>query len=153
MSVDAVLADALRRHGHRLTRPRVAVWEVMRNAEHHLTAEEIAADAQRHSPGVNLASVYRCLAVLAELDLVRESRLPDEGAATWELAHPDEHFHMVCRMCGKVTHHEGTLVEQVRSHLADGHGFEPETVELVVTGRCADCAGSERSSPPSPPRR
>ncbi|MGI8575208.1 MAG: Fur family transcriptional regulator [Egibacteraceae bacterium] len=146
MSVDTVLADALRRHGHRLTRPRVAVWDVVRSARAHVTAEEIAERVQRHSPGVNLASVYRSLAVLAELDLVRESRLSDDGAATWELAHPDEHFHMVCKECGKVTHHEGTLVEQVRSHLENGHGFQPETIELVVTGRCADCAAAASSS-------
>ncbi len=140
MAERAELADALRRHGHRLTRPRLAVWDVVRNADDHVTAEQIAERVQRHSPGVNLASVYRSLAVLAELELVRESRLSDEGAATWELAHPDEHFHMVCRVCGKVSHHEGTLVEQLRVHLEEGHGFHPEAVELLVTCRCADCA-------------
>ncbi|MDQ4130227.1 MAG: transcriptional repressor [Actinomycetota bacterium] len=133
------VSDVLREHGYRLTRPRQVVWEVLREADGHLTAEEIADRVEEISPGVNLASVYRSLSLLAELDLVRESRLGEGGAARWELAHPDEHFHLVCERCGAITHHAGDLVEQVRGHLASRHGFVAHTVDLVVTGRCRDC--------------
>ncbi|MFN2557117.1 MAG: Fur family transcriptional regulator [Nitriliruptorales bacterium] len=133
------VSDVLREHGYRLTRPRQVVWEVLREAG-HLTAEEIADRVEEISPGVNLASVYRSLSLLAELDLVRESRLGEGGAARWELAHPDEHFHLVCVRCGEITHHAGDLVEQVRGHLASRHGFVADTVDLVVSGRCHECA-------------
>jgi Fur family transcriptional regulator, ferric uptake regulator len=134
------VGDVLREHGYRLTRPREIVWEVLRRAEGHLTAEQIADRAERLASGVNLASVYRALALLSDLDLARESRLGEGDAAVWEVAHPDEHFHLVCGSCGDVTHHAGDLVEQVREHLAGEHRFEVESVELVVTGRCARCA-------------
>ncbi len=134
------VSDVLREHGYRLTRPRRIVWEVLRDAGGHLTAEEIADRVEEVSTGVNLASVYRSLSLLAELDLVRESRLGEGGAARWELAHPDEHFHLVCERCGEVTHHAGDLVEQVRDHLATGHGFVARSVDLVVSGRCVECA-------------
>jgi Fur family transcriptional regulator, ferric uptake regulator len=137
---DAV-AEMLREQGYRHTRPRQVVWDVVRRAEAHLTAEEIAERAGRLAPGVNLASVYRSLALLADLELVRETRLGERDAARWELAHADEHFHLVCDDCGGVTHHAGDLVEQVRTHLAEEHGFEVDSVELVVSGRCAACAG------------
>lgn len=137
----ADVADVLREHGYRLTRPRQVVWQVLTAARDHLTAEQIAERAGTMSAGVNLASVYRSLTLLAELDLVRESRLGEGEAAHWEVAHPDEHFHLVCEDCGDVTHHAGDLVEQVRAHLDHGHGFEVETVELVVTGRCSRCSG------------
>ncbi len=137
----AEVADVLRAHGYRLTRPRQVVWDVLRRAEGHLTAEEIATQADEAHPGVNLASVYRSLALLADLDLVRESRLGEGEAARWEVAHPDEHFHLVCDDCGEVTHHAGEMVEQIREHLVAAHGFRVETVELVVTGRCSDCVG------------
>lgn len=136
---DADVTDVLRAHGHRVTRPRRAVWRALVDAEGHLTAEELADQVQRREAGVNLASVYRSLALFQELDLVRESRLGDDDAARWEVAHPDEHFHLVCDVCGAVEHHVGTLVEQVRSHLDDGHGFEARNVELIVSGRCRDC--------------
>ena len=136
---DADVTEVLRAHGHRVTRPRRAVWRALVDAAGHLTAEELADRVQRREAGVNLASVYRSLALFQELDLVRESRLGDDDAARWEVAHPDEHFHLVCDVCGAVEHHVGTLVEQVRSHLDDGHGFEARTVELIVSGRCRDC--------------
>lgn len=135
------IAEVLHRNGRRATRPRRAVWKALVDADDHLTAEELSARVEDVEPGVNLASVYRSLALFEELDLVRESRLGDEDAGRWELAHPDEHFHVVCQRCRAVEHHVGSLVEPIEEHLADGHGFEVETVDLTVTGRCADCAG------------
>ena len=140
------LAETLRASGHRVTRARRAVWAALAEADGHLTVEEVAELARRREPGVNLASVYRSLAVFEQLDLVRASRLGDDDAGRWELAHPDEHFHLVCESCGRVDHHAGTLVDQVRDHLAKGHGFEPRGVELIVTGRCAECAAASSSA-------
>ena len=129
----------LRGEGYRLTPQRQLVWEALRNAEHHLTAEDIHAEVSRTVPEFNVASVYRTLTLLAELGLAKEVRL-GESRGHWEVAHPDDEFHLVCRSCGKVTHHKGDLVEQVRLHLSDGHGFTAEDVDLVVHGICADCA-------------
>jgi Fur family transcriptional regulator, ferric uptake regulator len=138
--VNGSLADVLRDHGYRVTTPRRLVFETLATAGGHLTVDDIAARIQAQDDDVNLATIYRALALLADLDLVRESRLGENGASHWELAHPDEHFHMVCRDCGSVEHHTGTLVQSVRDHLSHGHGFEAEQVELTVTGRCATCA-------------
>lgn len=143
MTDEMSLTGVLREHGYRVTPPRRLVWRVLAAGE-HLTAEDIAARiANDHPDDVNLASVYRALSLMEELDLVRSSRLGEASTATWELAHPDEHFHLVCRVCGGVSHHRGTLVDQVANHLREGHDFEPETVELVVTGRCSVCLAGE----------
>lgn len=139
------LAEVLRVGGYRVTRPRTAVWEVMLETGGHLTADEISDRVQEHAPGVNLASVYRALALLGELDLVRESRLGDSDASTWEIAHPeDDHFHLVCEACGRVDHHAGDLVDEVREHLRRSHRFDVSAVELVVRGRCEDCRLARR---------
>jgi Fur family transcriptional regulator, ferric uptake regulator len=137
--MDDELERTLRAHGHRVTRPRRAVWEVLGTADGHLTVEQIVAAVVANGGGADTASVYRTLALFEELGLARTSRLGDTDASRWELAHPDEHFHLVCEVCGDVDHHVGTLVAQIREHLDHGHGFEPRDVELVVTGRCARC--------------
>lgn len=136
------LEPVLRGHGHRVTRPRQLVWEVLCSSQRHLTAEEVAARVNEVDPGVNLASVYRSLALFADLDLARESRLGDQGASRWEQAHPDDHFHLVCGTCGEVRHHAGDLVERIRSHLGSDHGFRADSIDLVVTGRCRTCGGT-----------
>ena len=140
MTDEQDIAELLRARGHRVTRPRRAVWDVLRRADGHLTADEIAQRLEAGDTGVNLASVYRSLALFSELALARESRLGDADAARWEVAHPDEHFHLVCQRCGDVEHHAGSLVADVRDHLRQGHGFLADGVELTVTGTCASCA-------------
>lgn len=139
MAPDDVQA-VLRRRGYRVTGPRRAVWRALSRAEGHLTVDELAARVHAEDPGVNLASIYRSLALFARLGLVRESRLGDADAGRWEVAHPDEHFHLVCDRCGRIDHHVGSLVQEIRDHLSEGHGFEPRDVDLTVTGRCAACA-------------
>lgn len=136
------LGTTLRAVGYRLTGPRILVWSVLEESRHHLTAEQIAAKARDRDPSINLSSVYRSLALFAELGLVRESALGPNTAAHWEIAHPDEQFHLRCVSCGRIEHHQGDLVEQVRSHLRDEHGFQASDVELLVSGLCQDCASA-----------
>lgn len=137
---DGPLRAALADGGHRLTGPRRAVWHVIAAARSHLTVEEIAAAVSDVDATVNLSSVYRSLALFADLGLVRESRLGADEGVHWELAHPDEQFHLKCTVCGRVEHHTGDLVAQIESHLAGSHGFHPDRVDLLVTGTCAACS-------------
>lgn len=133
------LSDLLRPSGHRVTTPRRAVWEALAPGAGHLTVDDLADRVTALGHDVDLASVYRTLALFEELGIARVSRLGRGEASRWERSHPDEHFHLVCTGCGAVDHHVGELVERVRDHLADGHGFVADTVELVVTGRCGAC--------------
>jgi Fur family transcriptional regulator, ferric uptake regulator len=139
MEAASELGVVLRDHGYRLTSPRWLVWSVLRSAGGHLTADEVYVRVKEADPTINISSVYRALALFEDLDLVRESHLGIDDSARWEIAHPDDHFHLVCRMCGSVDHHEGELVDQIRTHLGEHHDFSSENVDLVVTGICASC--------------
>lgn len=133
------LEPLLAGRGYRTTRPRQAVWDALQDGAHR-TADEVARAVHEGHPEVNLASIYRALALLRDLGLVRESRLAGgDQASRWELAHPDEHFHVVCDRCGRVDHHVGSLVAAITDHLSTSHRFVPERVELVVHGHCVDC--------------
>lgn len=141
------LLTLLRQHGHRSTVPRRLVWDALTSVEGHLTAEQITARVHARDPSVNLSSVYRTLALFSELHLVRESKLGTDGGSRWEQAHPDDQFHLVCDTCGEVQHHAGDLVDDVRTHLAEDHGFTAARVELVVTGLCRRCSTKSRHIP------
>ncbi|HZD23499.1 MAG TPA: Fur family transcriptional regulator [Acidimicrobiia bacterium] len=139
MEVSSDLGNVLRDRGYRLTSARWLVWSVLRSAHGHLTAEEVAESVNEADPSINISSIYRSLALFEELDLAREAHLGIDDSARWEIAHPDDHFHMVCRKCGSVDHHVGELVDQIRSHLTEHHSFQVENVDLVVTGVCENC--------------
>ena len=133
----------LRRHEQRVTGARVAVWNTLSAADEHLTAEAVAERVALIDPSINLASVYRSLSLFEEVGEVRQSHLGSDRTAYWEIGHPDEHFHLVCRSCGHVDHHKGNLVQQIVDHLGeDHHSFVPERVELTVTGLCHNCASN-----------
>ncbi len=142
-------AAVLREHGHRATGPRLAVHDVLARAGGHLTADQVAA---RVDSEVNLATVYRALALLEQVGLVHSVRLGEDGSSSWELAHPDDHAHLVCTSCGTVDHHVGSAVSHLRQHLDQEHGFDATDVDLVVSGTCAGCRGmAEDVMPPSVP--
>lgn len=141
------LATTLRSEGHKLTNQRIEVWRVLSGAAGHLTAEEVTA---RCEPKVNQASVYRTLSLFNDLGLARESRLGPDGASRWEVAHPDDVFHLVCTECRRVEHHGGQLVDEIRNHLGSAHHFVADAVELSVRGRCGTCsAGTAPYTPAS----
>lgn len=135
----ADIESILRSHGSRSTGPRRAVWSVLTKTDEHLTVEQITGRVHQHDRSINAASVYRALGLFNELGLVRESKLGEGGTTHWELAHPDEHFHIVCNQCGQVDHHVGSLVSSIVDHLSGDHGFEPQQVELTVRGICSTC--------------
>ncbi len=133
------IAQTLRGHGLRMTEARRLVWEALETAGDHVTAQQVADRVQASDPSVNLSSVYRSLSLFAELGLVRESRLGVDGASRWEPIHSDDHFHLVCRSCGRVDHHAGEAVSNIRRHLRSDHGFEADAVDLVARGLCERC--------------
>ena len=151
MSTTTDVSSVLREHGYRLTSPRLLVWSVLGSSDGHLTADEVTARVNDVDPTVNRSSVYRSLMIFEELDLVRRSHLGIDDSARWEVSHPHDEFHLVCRSCGSIGHHAGELANRIRLHLREQHGFVADGTGLVVSGTCADCSGAEDSIDTPPP--
>jgi Fur family transcriptional regulator, ferric uptake regulator len=133
------LETALRDGGCRLTRPRQVVWDVLNSTEHHLNANEIAERVRLVDRGINLSSVYRTLALFADLDLVRETHL-DQDASTWEIAHADQVIHLRCATCGDVRHYDAAVIETLRAQLRTRAGFRASSIDVRVSGTCEACS-------------
>lgn len=134
------LDTALRDHGHRVTRPRSVVWEVLTTTEGHLNAQEITERVRGLDEGVNPSSIYRTLALFTEIGIVRESRLGD--AATWERAHGDNVIHLLCSGCGTVQHHHASSIDALPTEIARQAGFQPDGIDVSVTGTCRSCSAT-----------
>jgi Fur family ferric uptake transcriptional regulator len=139
----------LREQGYRLTPQRNLIWEVLRDAGRHLTAEEVAAEAQRSLPDVNVSTVYRTLELLVGLDLVVETRL--EGrAACYEVSPEPSHHHYVCSRCGSVGHFGDELLAPVHEELGRRRDFAVDRIQVTAFGLCRRCREAEarEASPP-----
>ncbi|WP_240770535.1 Fur family transcriptional regulator [Nocardioides sp. GY 10127] len=134
---DEDLRDRLRGSGYRMTPQRELILRAVQALE-HATPDEVLAEVRQHSAAVNASTVYRTLEVLETLGLVRHAHLTDR-APTYHVVEEHEHFHLVCRACGKVTsvdaEQAAAFVEQIRA----GHGFVVDRGHLAVFGTCEVC--------------
>jgi Fur family ferric uptake transcriptional regulator len=127
----------LREQGYRLTPQRNLIWEVLRDAGRHLTAEEVAAEVRRTMPDVNVSTVYRTLELLVSLDLVVETHL--EGAASYYEVSPEPtHHHYVCTKCGAVGHFGDDLLAPVHEELGR-QDFAVVQIQVTAFGLCKEC--------------
>ncbi len=128
----------LRARGYRLTPQRQLVLEAVARLG-HATPEEIATTVRETARGVNISTVYRTLELLEELGLVTHTHL-GHGPPTYHAATDDDHVHLVCRICGKVTETTPGLVDGVVAELQRTEGFHADVGHLAIFGRCRDCA-------------
>lgn len=132
--------ERLRAAGRRVTPERELLLQIIeRNA--HLDATEIHRLAREVNPKIGLATVYRTLGLLEELDMIRASGF-GEDHSHYEVRHAD-HVHMICTECGRITDaaYPTDLYEVI-----DREGFTVRESRLELLGLCAEC--SEHAASP-----
>lgn len=138
--LDRQLTEALRRHGHRVTLPRLLVHRHVKRSPQHVTAEHVHAALAPELPSLSPATIYSTLDVLQEMGLVR--RLSTPGGATVYDSRTDAHHHAICRRCGTIVDLDGSVPAAAARRAAREAGFHVEHTEVQLTGLCAACAAS-----------
>lgn len=120
----------------RNTRQRDAIREVFRQTNRPLSTEEVHAAARRIVPRLGVATVYRTIRSLQAERWLAAVELPG-APARYELTGKAHHHHFHCNRCDRVFDLigcPGTLKELLP------RSFRLERHELVLYGRCAECA-------------
>jgi Fe2+ or Zn2+ uptake regulation protein len=134
------LVDALRARGQRVTSQRLLILDALREADRHVSAEQVLAAVSPRLPGLSLPTVYATLELFEEMGIVRRVST-GRGAVLFD-PRRDSHHHLVCRVCGKVEDLDVAPRLDAVTGAAARAGFEPDATELVVRGRCRDCAAA-----------
>ncbi len=142
--------DILRQKGLKITNQRIRVLEVLSNSnDKHLTAEEIYELIKVDCPEIGLATVYRTIQLLLELNLVDRINL-DDGFVRYEIGNMDEnrpkhhHHHLICLICGKVFSFEDDLLDELEKRIMDNVAFKVLDHEVKLYGKCKDCLAKEK---------
>lgn len=140
------LKNKLRDRGYKLTPQRRAVLEVIvLNPGEHLSTEEIYELVKKNNhPEIGLATVYRTLILLAELDVISKLNLED-GLVRYELNQHDDnhhHHHLICTSCGKVIEVVEDLLDELEARIEQDHEFEICDHKLKFFGICKECKNS-----------
>ena len=140
---DSELIPVLRERGQRVTPQRLILHRALREADRHLTAEELLDSAVERLPNLSLPTVYATLELFEELKVVR--RVPvGAGALLWD-PRTAEHHHLTCRRCGRVEDIDEVVETAPILKAASRAGFRPDRVDLAIVGLCAKCVSSGRA--------
>ncbi len=126
---------------YRLTKQRAAILRALEDGA-HLTAEAIHERVRAALPAVSLGTIYRTLDILRAIGLVQVFAYG--GAARYEAA-LDKHHHLVCVACGEIANVPAPQVVSIALAVAQDHRYTGVDAALVITGRCARCAGLARN--------
>ena len=122
-----------------LTKQREVVLQVIRDAESHLTANEVFVNAKQLLPSISFATVYNSLRFLKDAGHIAEIQFGN-GASRFDRM-TSRHDHAICTRCGKLVDIEMEHPAELVQLAAEYSNFKPETLEFTLRGLCPECVG------------
>ncbi len=138
MSSQANLLNELKGHGIRVTPQRAIILDVIGALTGHFTADDVFNAVQKVNNYINIATVYRTLELLTELDMVTESNM-GAGATHYALHSHGPHHHAICRTCGRSLEFPHELLLSTFHRLQEQFGFVADAHHVVIFGWCTSC--------------
>ena len=108
--------EKLKTTGVRMTPQRHAILEYLLSSMSHPTADEIYKALEKDFPNMSVATIYNNLRLFKEAGLVRELTYGD--ASSRFDANMSDHYHIICRRCGKITDFEYPPLVEVEEEAA-----------------------------------
>jgi len=138
MPAQTQLVKQLKSHGIRVTPQRAIILDAIENMSGHFRAEDVYAAVQEVSSYINIATVYRTLELLKELEMVTDSDM-GAGATHYALRTHGPHHHAICRICGRSFEFPHALLETPIARLSAEYGFVADAHHVVIFGWCSGC--------------
>ncbi len=136
-TVESILEE-MRADGGRVTTGRRAiVRSLVAASDHHVTADDLAAQVQAEHPDVHRSTVYRTLDALEALGVLH--RIPfGVGGAVYHLV-DHAHHHLVCTRCGSVAEAPAGLFDPIAAEVEAETGFSLDRSHVMISGVCPAC--------------
>ena len=124
--------------GFKCTPQRLAVLKVLQDTRAYLSINTIHVKVKGFLPDTGLATVYRSLETLVELNLVVKVHLED-GCHSYAIA-PEGHRHpIVCTDCNRVIEYTDCPMEDLSKKLSKDTGILIQNHFLQLFGKCKEC--------------
>ena len=141
MPDEDLLRRCVQRSGRSATRARLALLEILTRSHSHPTAAELYDQVRKRLPGITLATVYRNLAALQELGLVKE--IPTGTSAAHYDAVVTDHSHVQCVRCGKVSDVHVQIPEGWQTEVEAQTNYTVVGQLVLFRGVCPDCQAAD----------
>lgn len=138
--------------GYKLTQQReVTVRVLLEHEKDHFSAEEVFLLVKEQFPEIGLATVYRTLELLSDLQVVEKINFGD-GAARFDLRSTDgshHHHHLICMHCGGVEEIMEDGLLKLEQMVERQYGFKVTDHRLDFQGVCRECRQKQAVKEPA----
>ena len=119
--------------GLKMTGQRRAILEVLQNSGDHPSVEDVYDRAKKLDSSISIATVYRTLSLLDELNLVTRHEF-QEGYSRYEL-NWHHHHHLVDLETGEVVEFQNDELERLKVKIARELGYDLVDHRLELYGK------------------
>ena len=119
--------------GLKMTGQRKVILQVLEEAEDHPSVEVVYERAKEIDSSISIATVYRTLNLLDELDLVIKHEF-QEGYSRYEV-NWDHHHHLVDLETGEVVEFQNEELERIKHKIAEDLGYDLVDHRLELYGK------------------
>ncbi len=119
--------------GLKMTGPRKTILKVLDESMDHPSVEAVYERAKAIDSSISIATVYRTLNMLDELDLVTRHEF-NESFSRYE-TNMEHHHHLIDLETGQVIEFQNAELEKLKERIAREMGFELVDHRLELYGR------------------
>lgn len=134
----AEMLEKLKERNYRVTPQRLAVLKILAASEGHPSVDDIYREVQVEFPTTSLATVYKTISLLKELNEVLELGFPD-GSNHYDGKNPRPHPHAICMKCKKIMDPDAMNIEALSEEMSRKTGYKIFHHRLDFFGLCPEC--------------
>jgi len=127
----------LREKGFKVTPQRLAIYNVLSNTTEHPSAEMIFSKLQEFYPTMSLATVYKTIEILKEIELVQILNVGEESFRYD--ANTDTHPHVRCLVCNRVDDIYGVDESAYVKEISEKTAYRLSGQQFYFYGICPEC--------------
>ena len=146
MSIDENRLDhmlsKLKRRAFRITPQRIAILTILVGSEEHPSVEDIYREVKIKFPTTSMATVYKTVSLLKEINEVLELGFAD-GSNRYDGNKPYPHPHVICTKCKKVMDPELVHLGDISKEMSIKTGYKIFSHRLDFFGLCPECQKKE----------
>lgn len=131
------ITNKFKKENLKLTPQRIAVYKYLQTTKEHPSAEVIYKAIQKDYPTMSLATVYKALKTLVEVNLIQELNV-GEGNFRYD-ANSKSHPHIQCLKCGRVDDIENISYDNLTNEVKAYTDYEVVSNKVYFYGICKNC--------------
>jgi len=134
----ARILSKVRKHEFRLTPQRLEIIRIITASEDHPSVDDVYQKVKSLFPTTSLATVYKTVSLLKELNEVLELGFAG-GGNRYDGNRPYPHPHAICTRCGKILDPEISTLEDLSDEMKKKTGYTISFHRLDFFGLCPEC--------------